>query len=140
MAHKKLSQQKKYHHGDLKQALLDETARILKEEGDSALSLRRLASNLGVSRTAPYNHFANKEALLLAVAEEGFKRFKRAMKAARNNHTGNNGLQYVQTMVQAYLNFAMQNPQYYDLMYSKASWGAGNPSESLSLIARRTLT
>lgn len=44
-----------YHHGDLKRALLDETARILREEGEDALSLRRLASKLGVSRTAPYN-------------------------------------------------------------------------------------
>ncbi len=47
------AEQKSYHHGDLKQALLDETARILREEGESALSLRRLASNLGDSRTAP---------------------------------------------------------------------------------------
>ena len=88
MAKQAKSGQKNYHHGDLKQALLEETARILREEGESALSLRRLASNLGVSRTAPYNHFENKEALLSAVAEEGFKRYEQAMRAARQL-TGN---------------------------------------------------
>ena len=50
-----------YHHGDLKQALLDETARILREEGEDALSLRYLATRLGVSRTAPYNHYSKRK-------------------------------------------------------------------------------
>ena len=66
MAKSSVAGQKSYHHGDLKQALLEETARILREEGESALSLRRLASNLGVSRTAPYNHFENKECELIS--------------------------------------------------------------------------
>lgn len=47
------SEQSSYHHGDLKRVLLEEAARILREEGEDALSLRRLAANLGVSRTAP---------------------------------------------------------------------------------------
>ena len=70
---------KPYHHGDLKKALLEETARILREEGEGALSLRGLAARLGVSRTAPYNHYKNKESLLSAVAEEGFRRFNVAI-------------------------------------------------------------
>ncbi|MGB1140554.1 MAG: TetR/AcrR family transcriptional regulator [Halioglobus sp.] len=139
MAASKQTEQKKYHHGDLKQALLDETARILREEGESALSLRSLAANLGVSRTAPYNHFENKEALLSAVAEEGFRRFERSMDAARKKYRGSDGQELVRIMVQAYLNFALKNPEYYDLMYGKKSWSGGKASESLVTTARRTM-
>ena len=76
------SQKSSYHHGDLKRALLDETARILREEGEDALSLRHLAASVGVSRTAPYHHFRDKQSLLCAVAEEGFARFNASMKSA----------------------------------------------------------
>ena len=131
--------QKSYHHGDLKQALLNETARILREEGETALSLRRLASNLGVSRTAPYNHFENKEALLSAVAEEGFKRYEKAMRAARRRHRNGSGKDVTRALVQAYLKFALNNQEYYDLMYSRKSWKAGDTTQSLATTARHTL-
>ncbi|MGB1907401.1 MAG: TetR/AcrR family transcriptional regulator, partial [Spongiibacter sp.] len=49
-----------YHHGDLRSELLDAAARLLREEGEAGLSMRRLAQELGVSRTAPYHHFADK--------------------------------------------------------------------------------
>jgi AcrR family transcriptional regulator len=78
-----LSEKSSYRHGDLKRVLLEETARILREEGEDALSLRRLAASLGVSRTAPYNHSKNKETLLSAAAEEGFSRYAAAMVAAQ---------------------------------------------------------
>ena len=134
------SEAKKYHHGDLKPALLDETARILREEGESALSLRRLASNLGVSRTAPYNHFENKDALLSAVAEEGFRRFEKAMKdysaQAPGAATGNETLR---ALVQTYLKFALNNPEYYDLMYGRKSWHGGAQTESLATTARKVM-
>jgi AcrR family transcriptional regulator len=128
-----------YHHGDLKRALLEETARILREEGEDALSLRRLAANLGVSRTAPYNHFRNKEALLCAVAEEGFERFARAMKSARVRSRGLNGRAAMLASVKAYVNFARRNQEYYDLMYGSRSWHAGSGTESLAVAARGTL-
>ncbi len=139
MAKGRTPEQKNYHHGDLKQALLEETARILREEGESALSLRRLAASLGVSRTAPYNHFENKEALLCAVAEEGFKRFERAMKAVRPRHRDGPGKDMFRALVQAYLKFALNNPEYYNLMYSSASWRPGASTESLAATARNTL-
>ena len=140
MAEQSSFESKKYHHGDLKQTLLDETARILREEGESALSLRRLASNLGVSRTAPYNHFENKDALLSAVAEEGFRRFEHAMRAARRKkHLSATGNDVIRALVQAYLKFALKNPEYYDLMYGRKSWHAGTPTESLATTARKVL-
>lgn len=133
------SASKKYHHGDLKQALLDETARILRDEGDSALSLRRLASNLDVSRTAPYNHFQNKDALLSAVAEEGFRRFEAAMKATRLKHRDSTGSEMIRALVQTYLKFALNSPEYYDLMYGRKSWHGGAQTESLATTAKKIL-
>lgn len=133
------SEARKYHHGDLKPALLDETARILREEGESALSLRRLASNLNVSRTAPYNHFENKDALLAAVAEEGFRRFEKAMKDTRRRHRNSTGSETLRALVQTYLRFALNNPEYYDLMYGRKSWHGGAKTESLATTARKVL-
>ena len=139
MATPPTSEQKNYHHGDLKQALLDETARILREEGESALSLRRLASNLGVSRTAPYNHFQNKEALLSAVAEEGFRRFEKALNAVYRKYRDATGTELFRALVQAYLKFALNNQEYYDLMFSSRSWRDGKETASLAASARQIL-
>ena len=128
-----------YHHGDLKRSLLNETARILREEGESALSLRRLAAELNVSRTAPYNHFKNKEALLCAVAEDGFVRFNQAMKQVRDRNRKRDGETMTKALVKAYVDFARNNREYYDLMYSEKTWTPGNSGSSLTTVARGTL-
>jgi AcrR family transcriptional regulator len=62
----------KYHHGDLKQALIESGMKILKEEGVNALTLRSAARAAGVSHSAPYSHFADKQALLAAISTMGF--------------------------------------------------------------------
>lgn len=62
-----------YHHGNLGQALVAAAVDILESDGIAALSLRAVARRAGVSQTAPYRHFADKEALLAAVAAEGFR-------------------------------------------------------------------
>lgn len=62
-----------YHHGDLRNALIATAVDILESEGIGGLSLRGVARKAGVSQTAPYRHFADKEALLAAVAVEGFR-------------------------------------------------------------------
>ncbi len=129
----------RYHHGDLKQALLDETARILREEGEHALSLRRLAAELGVSRTAPYNHFQNKESLLRAVAEQGFEQFRAAMREARLASRELDGRAATLAGVRAYVAFARDHKEYYDLMYGSKSWQGGSKDGSLAREARATL-
>jgi AcrR family transcriptional regulator len=139
MAKQSSSEAKKYHHGSLKQALLDETARILAEEGESALSLRRLASKLGVSRTAPYNHFDNKDALLSAVAEEGFRRVEKTMDATRRKHQNSTGNEMMRALVETYVTFALNNREYYDLMYGSKSWLEDANTESLAITSRRLL-
>ncbi len=63
----------RYHHGDLRRALIVEALRTIQQDGAAALTLRGVGENLGVSRTALYRHFADKQALLNEVAVEGFR-------------------------------------------------------------------
>jgi AcrR family transcriptional regulator len=69
----------KYHHGNLKQALVEAGQQILIEKGINGLSLRETAKAAGVSHTAPYRHFMDKEALLAAIAESGFESLAEAL-------------------------------------------------------------
>lgn len=61
-----------YHHGDLRAALLQAAAQLLAEHGEAAISLREVARRAQVSHSAPYRHFADREALLAALATQGF--------------------------------------------------------------------
>lgn len=72
----------RYHHGDLRVALLDEAARVAATEGVHAVQVRRLGQALGVSAGAPFRHFPNRQALLVAAAEEGLRRRERAVAGA----------------------------------------------------------
>ena len=76
---------KRYHHGDLRAALVDGALRLLKERSPAELSLRAVARLAGVSQNAPYRHFASKDALLAAIAEEGFRRLAAVTAAARGS-------------------------------------------------------
>ncbi|HYA35686.1 MAG TPA: TetR/AcrR family transcriptional regulator [Candidatus Binataceae bacterium] len=71
-----------YHHGNLRRALLDAAAKILEANDAGELGLRAVARMAGVSQAAPYRHFADKQALLAAVAEEGFRTMSEAMRHA----------------------------------------------------------
>ena len=104
----------RYHHGNLRAALLTETMALLEEAGVAGLSLRRLAQRLGVSRAAPYHHFASKEALLAAVIEEGFSRLHSQTQAQSDGIT--DPWQKLQVCGRIYLAFAMENPALYRLM------------------------
>jgi len=73
---------KTYHHGDLRNALLDAARAILEEEGLAALSLRAVARRAGVSHAAPYRHFPNHEALLVELAVEGFGELRSELRGA----------------------------------------------------------
>ena len=79
---------KPYHHGDLRQALMDSADAILEREGPNALSLRAVAREAGVSPAAPYHHFKDKDELLVRHRpREGFDRLKKALAAGvRQRH------------------------------------------------------
>src|SRR4051812_41503442 len=100
-----------YHHGNLRRALLDEALATIRAEGVSGLTLREIGTRVGVSRTALYRHFADKRALLSAVATEGFRTLRLELVAAwENNGRGRAGFE---TMGVAYVRFAVANPAHY---------------------------
>lgn len=122
-----MSQAKTYHHGDLRRTLLNEAALMIREEGEAGLSMRGLASRAGVSRTAPYHHFKDKQDLLCSVAEEGFNRYIKVLSLAEGDFTE----QGLQKFVLGYLEFATCNTEYYDLMFSSQLWKSDDITESL---------
>lgn len=122
-----MSEKKTYHHGDLRRTLLDEAALLIREEGETGLSMRRLAARAGVSRTAPYHHFKDKQDLLCAIAQEGFNRYM-AVLSLEGSALSEKSLR---KFVRSYLNFALDNAQYYDLMFGSHLWKAGEITGSL---------
>ena len=113
-----------YHHGDLRAALLAETAAMIAEGGAASVTMRAIGRRLGVSRSALYRHFADKSALLVAVAAAGFNRLRGRLQAidagaqrtAGSQRTSVEGLRRIG---EEYLRFAVENPAHYRLMYGK---------------------
>jgi AcrR family transcriptional regulator len=103
-----------YHHGNLKQALIDAGLEILETKGLSALSLRACAERAGVSHTAPKNHFGNVTGLLTAIAAQGFLRLNDAIIL----HTDAQCSERQKTALTGYVSFARENPALFELMFS----------------------
>ena len=103
----------RYHHGDLRRALLDEALRTIQKDGVEALTLRTIGVRLGVSRTALYRHFADKRALLSVVATEGFRLLRERLIEA----WGSGGVSGFDAMGVAYVRFAMANRSHYRVMF-----------------------
>jgi len=105
---------RRYHHGDLRNALL-ESARALLEEDISALSLRAVARRAGVSHAAPYRHFSNHEALLVELAKEGFMELRTEI--ANASVTRNFETDRITTIGAAYVRFVARRPALARLMF-----------------------
>jgi AcrR family transcriptional regulator len=104
-----------YHHGNLRRALLDQAVATIHDEGVEGLTLREIGARLGVSRTALYRHFADKRALLGAVATEGFRMLRRQLIDAWED--GGRGRTGFDAMGSAYVEFAVANPSHYRVMF-----------------------
>lgn len=96
-----------YHHGNLRQALLDAAVDAIAEQGLSDVSLRDVARRAGVSHAAPAHHFGTKAGLFTALATDGFARFTAAMEAAAD----------FEEVGLAYVRFAVANPSVFELMF-----------------------
>ncbi|MCR5877331.1 TetR/AcrR family transcriptional regulator [Phenylobacterium sp. J367] len=116
-----------YHHGDLRRALVDAARRLLENEGPSALSLRAVAREAGVSPAAPYHHFKDKGELLDAVAHEGWLMLDQAMAAAKAAAEGPAKLTAIGL---SYVCFARDNPALYRVMYDAARDKEALPMET----------
>ncbi len=101
-----MSTSSSYHHGNLRTELLDAAGEVLEKRGLGALSLREAARRAGVSHNAPYRHFANREALLAALAAEGFAELGAALGRAGGREAG-----------ASYVSFALTHPQRFRLMF-----------------------
>jgi len=105
-----------YHHGNLRTALLAEAERTLRDQGIDHLSLRDLARQAGVSHAAPRRHFADRQALLDALAEAGFLRLGDEVRAAIDA-AGDDHERQLRAAAAAYVRFATQDAALLDLMY-----------------------
>ncbi|RMB81653.1 TetR/AcrR family transcriptional regulator [Streptomyces shenzhenensis] len=124
----RMSTTRPYHHGDLRAALLTGAERTLREKGAGALSLRELAREVGVSHAAPGRHFKDKQALLDALALDGYERLTRILAAADRP-----ALPLEPRMTElgrAYLGFAIDNPELLELMFTRK-----HRPESFALLA-----
>ncbi|MEL7352286.1 MAG: TetR/AcrR family transcriptional regulator [Cyanobacteria bacterium P01_A01_bin.116] len=106
-----------YHHGDLRQALLDAALTLLKTQPIEKLSLRGVAKQAGVSHTAPYRHFKDKAALLAAVAEEGFTEFGQYLTQAVEQAEADPVESLIATG-EAYVRFAVEHSTHFRVMFS----------------------
>ena len=104
-----------YHHGNLRRGLLDEALATIRDEGVDRLTLREIGSRLGVSRSALYRHFADKRALLAAVATDGFRTLRQHLVAAWAE--GGHNRAAFEAMGIAYVRFAVGNSSHYRVMF-----------------------
>jgi AcrR family transcriptional regulator len=107
----------RYHHGNLRRALVDEAVRVIQRAGVDALTLRSVGAALGVSRTALYRHFADKDALLAVVAREGFVALKATLDEARGEVADPSD--QLSAMGEAYIRFAIEHQAHYLVMFGK---------------------
>lgn len=109
--------ERKYHHGDLKNALIEAGAEILLQEGVKGLSLRKVAGRAGVSHAAPYAHFADKQALIAAISTEGYRRLHERIQAAVDG-CRDDPLRQLFEAAWAYVQFAMDSPAHFKVTMS----------------------
>jgi AcrR family transcriptional regulator len=125
---------KSYHHGNLKQELIDCACKLCERDGYTKLSIRSLAKESGVSQTAPYRHFKTKEALYASVAKDGFKKLSKAChidtnKKVLKKHLIEKGRNYIE--------FGLNYANTYDLMFGTA---VGNFAEYPELLESANMT
>lgn len=121
-----------YHHGNLREALLQAGLERLESAQSPEFSLRELTRIVGVSVNAAYRHFASKEALLAAMAAEGFHRLVAVQAQAMMSHA--HPREGFMAAGRAYVNFARQHPALFRLMYSR--FAATNPDQHMHTSAQ----
>ena len=113
---------KRYHHGDLKNALIKAGVGILSREGVAGLSLRKVAQKAGVSHAAPYAHFSDKQALIAAISTEGHKKIHEKITQAMEEHPDDPLRQFIET-ARAYVVFGLDEPDHFRITFSGAVEG-----------------
>ena len=124
----------KYHTGNLRKQLIDESIALLSDAGLDAFSMRKLAERAGVSRTAPYHHFKDKNDLLAAIAEQGFEKMSTQLKAIDDETAQQTSVKF-EKAISTYIDFALDNVVQYELMFGRELW-CNKPSAKLQRTAK----
>ena len=117
-----------YHHGNLRATLIESGKELLEAKGVPAFSLRLAARTAGVSQTAPYHHFTDKDGLLDAMATDGFQRLGAELETASSGG--------IRPMVLAFLRFARANPQMFRLMFAAHPASRPRPADLAAAFER----
>ena len=112
-----MTAERKYHHGNLRETFLVAARDLLESEGLAGLSLRKCAEKVGVSHTAPKNHFGNMAGLLTAIVTGGYAELAEMMVAQVKDEADRDGRR--EKALVGYVDFAERNPSLYDLMFSR---------------------
>lgn len=115
-----------YHHGNLREALIEATRTLIAEKGVAGVTIADAARAAGVSPAAPYRHFQNREELIVETAEAGFDRFAERLAAAWNDGQPS-PLAAFEALGRAYLAFAADEPEFFAAMFHPSLAGEGGP-------------
>ena len=116
---------RRYHHGDLRRALLRSAERIIKKRGLAFVSLREVARDARVSHSAPAHHFGNKAGLLTAFAADGFTRM--ADVCAAEAKKAQTGPDLLEAIGRGYVRFAIDNPEQFGVMFREELLDTSSP-------------
>src|SRR5215468_10058290 len=125
-----------YHHGDLRDALVQAALREAEREGPEAISIKALAKKLGVSQPAPYRHFADRDALLQAASAEAFRQFNAILSEAIKKPSRRSKLS---RFAQTALEFGLRRNGIYRLMFASRTMACAAKDSELHVAARETL-
>src|SRR6266850_5129963 len=105
-----------YHHGNLREALIQAARELIKEKGPAGFTFADAARSAGVSPAAPYRHFRDREALLASIAQRGFEQFEEALTQAWDDGRPDTVTAF-ERVGKAYLAFARAEPAFYSAMF-----------------------
>ena len=115
-----------YHHGDLRNALLETAVELIREQGFEAFTLREVARRAKVSHAAPYRHFRDKADLAAAIAEEGFGLLDAAMERAAGRQE--EAAARLVAAGAAYVELALRRPEHFRIMFASQIDAAAHPA------------
>ncbi|RTL52212.1 MAG: TetR/AcrR family transcriptional regulator [Bradyrhizobiaceae bacterium] len=116
-----------YHHGNLKEALIEAALDLIARKGPAGFTFAEAARSAGVSPAAPYRHFRDREELLASIAQQGFEQFEAALSAAWDDGRPDTPAAF-QRVGKAYLAFARDHHAYYSAMFESGLPLENNPS------------
>ena len=109
-----------YHHGDLRNSLIEAGIELINREGEKHFSLRKVAARCGVSQAAPYSHFKNKEDLLESMRDYVIRQFMEVLENAVESCPDQTDPKVLIRLGKSYVMFFIEHPQYYPFMFSQS--------------------